>query len=146
MLFHYYHNYCGSNYSSICTAWKWDIIVNDKNFAKTRFQRMRFFLTKIKAMERVNYLFNVEAEHSDSVLIKILAAIVRRRIPLVSFSSQLKPNENLLCITFVIEETAEHTEKFFRQLEKQVDIISVTFFEHITEQCVSNRLPGIIHT
>jgi acetolactate synthase regulatory subunit len=97
-------------------------------------------------MERLNYLFNVEAEHNDSVLIKILAAIVRRRTQLISFSSQLKPNENLLCIRFVIEETGENAEKFFRQIDKQVDIISVTFFEHTMEQCLSNRLPGIIHS
>jgi acetolactate synthase small subunit len=97
-------------------------------------------------MERLNYLFNVEAEHNDSVLVKIITAIIRRRIPLISFSSQLRQNENLLCITFVIEETGENAEKFFRQIDKQVDIISVTFFEHTMEQCLSNRLPGMIHS
>lgn len=86
-------------------------------------------------MLRVNYLFNIEAEHNDSVLIKILAAIIRRRIPLISFGSELRQNEDLLYIMFVIEETSENAEKFFRQLDKQVDILSVTFFEHTMEQC-----------
>ncbi len=97
-------------------------------------------------MQRVNYLFNIEAEWSDSVLVKILAAIIRRRMLLISFSSEIKQNENLLNIIFVIEETGENAEIFFKQLDKQVDILSVTFFEHKTEQCLHNSLSGVIHS
>ena len=84
-------------------------------------------------MQRVIYLFNIEAEHNDSVLVKILTAIIRRRIPLISFGSQIRQNEDLLYIMFVIEETDENAKKFFKQLDKQVDILSLTFFEHTME-------------
>lgn len=97
-------------------------------------------------MQRVNYLFNIEAEQNDSILIKILTAIIRRRIPLISFVSDIRQNEGLLYIMFLIEETDENAEKFLKQLDKQVDILSVTFFEHKTEQCLHNNLPGVIHS
>lgn len=85
-------------------------------------------MPKTQTMSQFNFTFNIEAEQNDSVLVRILMTITRRRMRLLSFCSYEKGGD-LLHITFVIEETSENAGKFSTRLEKQIDILSVTFFE-----------------
>ena len=78
-------------------------------------------------MRTTNFIFCIEAEQHNSVLVKMLAAILRRRLRLVSFRSH-SGREDVLQVVFTVIETPENAQKFFKQLDKQIDIISIIFF------------------
>ena len=85
--------------------------------------------------------FYLEAERNNTVLVKILTAITRRRMVFTSFNACAEPERGLFQVKFVIEDTEENVGKFSRQLEKQIDILHVTFFKQLTETICKTERP-----
>ena len=88
-------------------------------------------MAKTIAMETKNFSFRIEAEPNNSVIVKVLTAIIRRRMPLISLRCY-GAVENGLQIDFIICATDVEALNFSRQLEKQIDILSVEFSEKQT--------------
>jgi acetolactate synthase regulatory subunit len=84
-------------------------------------------------MKPTTYTIKIAAEQNTAVLVKILSAISRRLLPIISFKVHLEGNENLFLIEFTFEDLEENILKFSNFLDKQVDIIAVSFIKHQTE-------------
>ena len=82
-------------------------------------------------MQTTNFIFYIEAEQNNSVLVKILTAILRRRNHLLSFCSHYG-QEDVLQVVFTINESP-CSAQIFQTVDKQVDIISITFFDQQIE-------------
>ncbi|GAA4729216.1 hypothetical protein GCM10023229_03050 [Flavisolibacter ginsenosidimutans] len=91
-------------------------------------------------------MYIVEAEKNDALLIRILSAITRRRMQLISFHSNVKSGDELLHVTFTVEEGNESVLKLLKQLEKQIDITSVKFFEQQNEPVCKTEHPESFST
>lgn len=77
-------------------------------------------------MHRKSVQFSITAEPDSRVLTRVLTAIFRRRMPLVSFWSSVQNPEGLLHLEFVVKEDPEQALKFRQHLDRQIDILSVT--------------------
>lgn len=79
-------------------------------------------------MQPQRFTFRIEAEPRDTVLTRVLTALSRRRIQLVSFYACATQGD-LLHITFTIIEGTGNAERLAAQLAKQIDILSITYSE-----------------
>lgn len=85
----------------------------------------------MEAETKARFIYLIQSEKQYNVLVRIVAALNRERIPIIELNSQLLPETDQLRITFSVEQTKNNALKLSRKINKEIDVINVQVFEQL---------------
>lgn len=82
-------------------------------------------------MEKIKYIFVIEAEQDFNTLIRILTSVARNRILVQEMHTGFHENVNLQICTLTLSETKENAARLSQRINKEIDVHSVKIFEQL---------------
>ena len=80
---------------------------------------------------KARFIYLIETERQYNVLVRILTAVNRERIPIMELSSQWTKEEDRLRITLSVEQTKESALKLSKKINREVDVINIQVLEQL---------------